>query len=128
MNGEPVVLTATLITLASTTGSDLRTGEKSLNPKHIVGGFLAMALCAVIAEVDGELGAGLAIAIAGTAFVQFGLPAIQAKPTTLPASAYTITGVPVGPHPTSAQVAAASKQTVPQILAQARANPTVKAG
>lgn len=90
MNAQPVVLTAGLITLASTTASDLRNGLP-LDPKKIVGGFLVMALCSVIAEIDDQLGVGLSIAIAGTAFVQYGLPtlngttsakAVAAKPTT----------------------------------------------
>lgn len=76
MASEPIVLTCTFVTLGSTVGGDLRSG-KSLDPKKIVGGFLAMTLCAVVAEVDGELGAGLAIAIAGTAFVKYGIPALS---------------------------------------------------
>lgn len=75
MASEPLVLTCTFVTLGSTVGSDLRNG-KPLDPKKIVGAFLAMTICSVIAEVDGEVGAGLAVAIAGTAFVKFGIPAL----------------------------------------------------
>jgi anthranilate phosphoribosyltransferase len=81
MNPQPVILTAALVTLASTTGSDLRAGNP-LDPKKIVGGFLAMTVCSVIAEVDSELGVGLAIAIAGTAFVEYGLPTLNGTTVT----------------------------------------------
>lgn len=84
ISGQPVVLTAGAITLGSTVGSDLRNGN-GLDPSKIVGGFLAILLCSVIAEVDTELGAGLAIALAGTAFVTYGIPALNGEKTFTPA-------------------------------------------
>lgn len=79
MDAENVVLTSTFVTLGSTVGGHLAETSNFPSSRVIVGGFFAMLLCAIVAEVNGELGGALSVAIAGTAFVMYGLPAINSE-------------------------------------------------
>ena len=71
------VLISTIVTLGSTTGYSLTAEKKLPANKTIVGGFFAMLGCAVLVEVDPEIGGPLAIAIALTAFSLYGLPTLN---------------------------------------------------
>lgn len=78
-NSENIVLTSTLVLLGSTIGGPLVEGKGLPPSKTIIGGFLAMLLCSILAEFDGDLGSTLAVVIAGQGFILYGLPAINGK-------------------------------------------------
>ena len=93
MNAETTVLTASFVTLGSTVGGHLYQYGTLPEDRVIIGGFFAMLACSILAEMgDGELGSALAVLIAGSAFVLYGLPAIT-KATTKPKTAPTKTKV-----------------------------------
>jgi hypothetical protein len=74
---QQLVVVATFVTMGSTTGAALRGTEKLPDTKIIVGGFFAMLGCSLLTEFDTRLGLGLATAIAGTAFITYGLPTLE---------------------------------------------------
>jgi len=77
---QEIIVIATLITLASTSGAELQGIKKAKNLKPgrtIVGGFFAMLGCSILAEVAPEAGAYLAVLVAGGAFFRYGLPALE---------------------------------------------------
>jgi hypothetical protein len=83
MNAETIVLTSSFVTLGSTVGGHLAQTGNLPQDRVIIGGFFAMLLCSILAEFgDGELGSALSVLIAGTAFVIYGLPAINSKTVT----------------------------------------------
>lgn len=82
-NAETTVLISSFVTLGSTVGGHLAQTSTLPSDKVIIGGFFAMLLCSILAEFgDGELGAALAVLIGGSAFVLYGLPAINSKTQT----------------------------------------------
>lgn len=70
------VVISSVVTLGSTTGASLTKGN-GIHGKTVVGGFLAMAGCAILTELNPDLGGYLAILIAGGAFVHYGLPLLE---------------------------------------------------
>jgi hypothetical protein len=77
---QEIIIICTFITLASTSGAELKGIKKAakLHPQRtIVGGFFAMLLCSLLAEVAPEAGAYLAILVSGVAFFGYGLPTIE---------------------------------------------------
>lgn len=77
---QEIIVLATLVTLASTSGAELKgiSKAKNLHPsKTLVGGFFAMLGCSILAEVAPEAGAYLAVLVSGTAFFAYGLPTIE---------------------------------------------------
>ncbi|MGA2655834.1 MAG: hypothetical protein ABSF18_07680 [Gammaproteobacteria bacterium] len=79
MEPQGVVLTSTGVLLGSTVGGHLAQYGTWPSEQVIVGGFFAMLGCSILAEVNGELGEALAILIAGSALVIYGIPAINNK-------------------------------------------------
>jgi len=76
-SANTAVLLSTAVTLGSTTGYSL-TVKKGLPTNHVVvGGLLAMTGCAILVELDANLGGYLAIAIATTAFMLYGLQTVE---------------------------------------------------
>jgi hypothetical protein len=71
------VLISTIVTIGSTTGYSLTSEKKLPANKTLVGGFFAMMGCAVLAEIDPNIGGPLAIAIALTAFSLYGIPTLN---------------------------------------------------
>jgi hypothetical protein len=71
------VVISTMVTLGSTVGAALSNTQKLPAHKTIVGGFLAMTGCAVLAEIEPNIGGPLAIAIALTAFSLYGIPTLN---------------------------------------------------
>lgn len=77
---QEIIVLTTFITLASTSGAELKGIEKAKNlhpSRTIVGGFFAMLGCSILAEAAPEAGAYLAVLVSGTAFFAYGLPAIE---------------------------------------------------
>jgi len=77
---QEIIVTCLLITLASTAGSKLQGNKKaqSLDTNRvIVGGFLAMLSCSLLAEAAPKAGAYLAILVSGGAFFTYGLPTLE---------------------------------------------------
>jgi hypothetical protein len=70
------VVVGSIVTLGSTTASSLTKGN-GIHGKTVVGGFFAMAGCAVLTEINPDLGGYLAILIAGGTFVYYGLPLLE---------------------------------------------------
>lgn len=70
------VIVSSVVTLGSTTGASLTSGN-GIHGKTVVGGFFAMAGCAVLTELDPNLGGYLAILIAVGAFIYYGLPLME---------------------------------------------------
>lgn len=83
-SAESAVVVAAMVTLASTSFASLSTGEfksggfaNSLpSGRTVAGTFLAFAVLGMITEVAPEIGVGLSVAVAGTAFTLYGLPTI----------------------------------------------------
>jgi hypothetical protein len=98
-----------MVTVGSTTVSDLRQGLPP-DPKKIVGGFLAMTTCAIAGEFDTTIGVGLAVAIAGSSFIKYGLPTILG---TSNAQTFGLSGVP-SPHATSIAAQSAGDKGIAQ--------------
>lgn len=71
------VIMSTLVTLGSTTGYSLTAKQSLPANKTVVGGLFAMVGCAVLAEIDPNLGGYLAIAIALTAGTLYGVPTLE---------------------------------------------------
>jgi len=71
------VLLGTMVTLGSTTGYSLVAKTSLPATKTVVGGLFAMMGCAVLAEVNPDLGGYLAIAVSLTAFILYGLPTLE---------------------------------------------------
>jgi hypothetical protein len=67
--------TAALVTLASTSFMALSDGNMP-SGRTVAGSFLAFAGLAGIAELAPEVGVGLSVAVAGTAFTLYGLPTL----------------------------------------------------
>lgn len=77
---QSIIVLCTFITIASTSAAELKGIQKASNlqPKRtIVGGFFAMLLCSIFAEVAPSAGAYLAILVSGVAFFTYGLPTIE---------------------------------------------------
>lgn len=77
---QQLVILATFITIGSTSLAELKSipQAKNLHPhRTIVGGFFAMLGCSILAEAAPETGAYLALIVAGTAFVTYGLPTTE---------------------------------------------------
>lgn len=70
------VIISSMVTLGSTTASSLTKGN-GIHGKTVVGGFFAMAGCAVLTELNPDLGGYLAILVAGGVFVHYGLPLLE---------------------------------------------------
>jgi hypothetical protein len=80
IRAQQIIVLATFITLASTSGAELKGIPKAnkLHPSRtIVGGFFAMLGCSILAEVAPSAGAYLSILVAGTTFFSYGLPTIE---------------------------------------------------
>jgi hypothetical protein len=85
---QKLIVLATFITLASTTGALLKKPKKieeEVKKKQkkelkahriIVGGFMAMLFCSLIAEVSPQIGVGIASLVTAGAFGEYGLPTI----------------------------------------------------
>jgi hypothetical protein len=77
---QQIIVTATFVTIASTSLAELKgiPKAKNLKPAHtIVGGFFAMLGCSVIAEIDPRTGAYLAIMVSAGVAINYGLPTIE---------------------------------------------------
>lgn len=77
---QQLVVLAAFITIGSTSLAELKAipQAKNLHPhRTLVGGFFAMLGCSIVAEVDPQTGAYLALLVAGGTFVRFGLPTIE---------------------------------------------------
>lgn len=77
---QQIVVLCTFITLASTSGAELKgiSKAKGLHPSRtLVGGFFAMLGCSILAEFAPSAGAYLAVLVSGTAFFAYGLPTIE---------------------------------------------------
>lgn len=114
------------VTLGSTVGGSLFSKGTFPKPSVFVGGFFAALFTAVVGEIDADLGGGLAIAIMGTAFVEYGLPALSGqhgKSNALtPAEAAAINNAMQSNIPTQQAFVAVSRQnmTVPAAAAYLR--------
>jgi len=77
---QQIIVLATLITIGSTSGAELKGIKKAQNlhpSRTIVGGFFAMLGCSILAEFAPSAGAYLAILVSGVAFFTYGLPTIE---------------------------------------------------
>ena len=77
---QEIVVICLFITVASTSGAELRAinAAKNLHPhRTLVGGFFAMVVNSIVAEIDAPTGAFLAIATAGYTFFRYGIPTIE---------------------------------------------------
>jgi hypothetical protein len=77
---QQIIVLATLITIGSTSGAELKGIKKAANlhpSRTIVGGFFAMLGCSILAEFAPSAGAYLAILVSGVAFFTYGLPTIE---------------------------------------------------
>lgn len=72
---ESAVIVASIVTLGSTAFSSIAEGNLP-SGRTVAGTFLAFAILGGITEVAPEIGAGLSVAVAGTAFTIYGLPTI----------------------------------------------------
>jgi len=71
----------TLVTIGSTAGASLykpKSVKKEIKLHRVIaGGFFAMMISSVLVEADPKLGVGLAVLVAGGAFIAYGLPTLQ---------------------------------------------------
>jgi|SRR5215472_597782 len=106
MESDSVVITSAFVGMGSTIGGSLAT-KSSLPPNRmIIGGFFAFMGCGLIAEFSDEVGAGLAVLIAGTMFIMYGLPAINSVLNTNKVKPMPVNlqrNVPKGAPPTAFQ-------------------------
>ena len=92
---QELVILSTFVTLASTSGAELKgiRKAKNLHPSRtVIGGFFAMLGCSVLAEAAPEAGAYLSILVAGTAFFAYGLPTIESLSQGIHEGKYTYQG------------------------------------
>ena len=77
---QQLIVMMLFITVGSTSLAELKgiPQASKLHPhRTIVGGFFAMLGCSVLAEVNPDFGAYLAMLVAGTTFFKYGLPTIE---------------------------------------------------